>query len=194
LHRPELDERRTGVIEVRRIASLGLAATIALGAGAWNPAGAAGAKPKCKSTVGTMKFAPPVPKLGNQKKVVTTVSASAIKVGGCTGGGVASATATLNAKFAKPGNCTTFGNGASNSASGKVVLDWDTGQSSTVGVTLSTVPAQPTTLKITGPVSAGLFKGAKLTLTVIYTPANGGCTKTALAKANFKQTAPLVVK
>src|SRR6478609_1183710 len=106
---------------MRRIARLGLATSIALalGAGAWSPAEAAGAKPSCKSTVGTLKFTPQVPRLGIQKKVVTTMSASAIKVGGCVGGGVASATATLNAKFAKPGNCTTFGNGASNSAAGK---------------------------------------------------------------------------
>jgi hypothetical protein len=188
--------RRTEVIEMRRFASLGLAATIAiaLGLGGWSPAGAAGAKPSCKSTVGTLKFAPALPRLGNPKKVASTLSASAIKVGGCVGGGVASATATLNAKFAKLGNCTTFGNGVSNSASGKLVFNWNTGQSSTVGVTLSTVPGKPTTLKLTGPVSAGLFKGAKVTQTVIYTPANGGCTKTALAKATFKQTAPLAIK
>jgi hypothetical protein len=184
------------VIEMRRIARLGLATSIALalGLGGWSPVEAAGAKPSCKSTVGTVKFAPSLPKLGNPKKVVTTMSASAVKVGSCAGGGVASATATLNAKFAKRGNCTTFGNGVSNSASGKLVLIWNTGESSTVAATLSTVPAKPTTLKVAGTVSVGLFKGAKVTQTVIYTPVNGGCTKAALAKATFKQTAPLVIK
>jgi hypothetical protein len=46
----------------------------------------------------------------------------------------------------------------------------------------------------TGPVSAGLFKGAKQSGTLSYTPLNGGCATAALAKVTFKQITPITIQ
>lgn len=191
---PELVERRTELIKMRKPVGVSIAVAIALATLLSGPAEGLAAKTGCKTMTGVARFAPPLPKLGNKKTVVSTVTVTGAKIGGCVGGGISAAAATLTAKFAKAGNCTTVGTGVRNVAAGTLVLTWNTNKSSTVAATLSMVPQKPTTLKIGGTVSSGLFKGSKITETVIYAPSGGGCTKTALSKATFKQTTPLVIK
>jgi hypothetical protein len=182
------------VIEMRNVAGALMAGAIALSIGVGAvPAGAA-PKTSCKTTNGAATFSPPQPKLGSKKKVVSTIKVQGAKVGGCVGGAVVSGTAALTAKYAKPGNCITLGQGVPNPAKGKMLLTWNTKQTSTIGaVTVGDVAAKPTSWKISGKISAGLFKGAKVSVTVIYVPSSGGCEKAALSKATFKQATPFVV-
>lgn len=180
---------------MRKVAGALMAGAIALSIGLGTaPAGAA-PKTSCKTTNGSATFSPPQPKLGSKKKVVSTIKVQGAKVGGCVGGGVASATAALTAKYTKPGNCAALGQGVPNPAKGKMLLTWNTKKTSTIGaLTIGGVAGKPTSWKVAGKISAGLFQGAKVTVTVIYAPASGGCEKTALSKATFKQATPLVIK
>jgi hypothetical protein len=183
-----------GVIEMRKIAGVVTAAAVALAIGSSVPADAAAAKVSCKTMSGSAKLSPPLPKLGTKKTVVPTMTVTGAKVGGCVGGGLQSATAALRVKFAKASNCTMLGTGVGNTATGSLALAWNTHQSSTAAVTVVTVPKKPTTLKLAGTVSSGLFKGSRITVTWIYAPPKGGCTANALSKVTFKQTTPLVIR
>jgi hypothetical protein len=194
LLRADFSDIHREVIGMRKLAGVLMAGAIALPIGlATAPAGAA-PKTSCKTTNGSATFSPPQPKLGSKKKVASTIKVQAAKVGGCVGGGVVSATAALTAKYTKPGNCTTLGQGVPNPAKGKMVLTWNTMKTSTIGaLTVGGVPGKPTSWKITGKISAGLFNGAKVAVTVIYAPSSGGCEKTALSRATFKQATPFAV-
>jgi hypothetical protein len=158
------------------------------------PAGAVGGT-KCKAVSGTATFKPALPKFTSTKQVTPSVTAKGAQIGGCVGGGVKSAGATLTAKFSKPGNCVTLAKGTANPVRGKLSLTWNTKQISTIGAVLLTgIPNTATQLRIAGKVTAGLFKGSALSGTVNYTPQGGGCTKVNLAKVTLKQITSLVIK
>src|SRR5258708_29796152 len=106
----------------------GIALPVGLGVA---PVGAA-AKTSCKTTNGSATFSPPQPKLGSKKKVVSTIKVQGAKVGGCVGGGVVAAIAALTAKYTKPGNCATLGQGVPNPAKGTMLLTWNTTKTSTI--------------------------------------------------------------
>jgi hypothetical protein len=46
----------------------------------------------------------------------------------------------------------------------------------------------------TGPVSAGLFKSARQSGTLSYTPLNGGCATAALVTVTFTQIPAITIK
>ena len=88
---------------MRKVAGLLFAAAIVLPVGlVASPSDAVGGT-SCKTVAGAATFSPALPKLSNTKLVLATVTAKGAKVGGCVGGGVKSATASLTAKFSKPG-------------------------------------------------------------------------------------------
>jgi hypothetical protein len=151
------------------------------------PAGAAAAKPTCKTASGTATFSPALPKAGVTTKVKPTITVTG-KLGGCTGGGVTSATISAVLKQATAGNCTTLLAGATANISGSETLKWNTKKTSTVKpLKLTGVTGKVTQTTATGPVSAGLFAKSKQTGTLSFTPLNGGCTTAGLSKVSFKQ-------
>jgi hypothetical protein len=155
------------------------------------PAGAA-AKTTCKSAGGSATFTPALPKVGSTAKVKPTIKIVGGKLAGCTGGGVTGGTLAATIKFANAANCSSLLNGAPTGAKGTETITWSNKQTSTVTLTLAAVKGKPTQTKAAGVVTAGLFKGAKQSGTLNYTPLNGGCTTANLAKVTFKQVTPVV--
>jgi len=180
---------------MRKVAGALIVAQFVLAVGLTSaPAGAAGAT-SCKTMSGVATFSPPLPKLAVSKKVVSTVTVKGARLTGCVGGRVLSGTVAFTVKFSKPGNCTTLGNAVPSTASGKGVITWNSDAVSTVaGLTVSSVSQKPTSLKVAGKISAGLFKGSKIAETLIYSAPATGCTKTALSKVAFKQGTALMIK
>jgi hypothetical protein len=180
---------------MRKVAGALFAVAIVLPVGLMaSPSGAVGGT-SCKTVSGAAAFSPALPKLGNATMVLSTVTAKGAKVGGCVGGGVKSASASLTAKFSKPGNCTTLAQaGSTNPTKGKGTWTWNSTKKSTIALTLTGVKGAPTHAKLAGTVTAGLFKGLKLSGLVAYAIPAGACTKTALTKVTFKQLSPLVIK
>lgn len=155
-----------------------------------SPAGAA-VKTSCKSASGSATFTPALPKLNSTSKVKPTIKIVGGKLAGCTGGGVTGGTLGATIKFANAANCSSLLAGAPTGAKGTETITWSNKQTSTVTLTLTAVKGQPTQTKTTGVVTAGLFKGAKQTGTLNYTPVGGGCTTANLSKVTFKQVTPV---
>ncbi len=141
----------------------------------------------CQAIKGNATFKPALPKLGASNKVLSSVSVANGTITGCTGGGVTSGSVRLNSKFSKPGNCATLATaGSTNPTKGTETIAWNIGKSSTIAVTLTGVNGQPTQAKVTGTVTAGLFKGSKQSGTVGYMVPKGGCTAKALSTVTVK--------
>jgi hypothetical protein len=179
-----------------RVAGVLFAAAMVLPVGLIaSPAGAVGGT-SCKTATGSATFTPALPKLGNKTMVLSTVKATGAKIGGCVGGGVTSATASITAKFAKPGNCTTLATAkTANPTNGTGTWTWNTKKTSTIALTLTGGTGKNAThAALAGTVTAGVFKGSKLSGTVIYAIPAGACQKVALTKVTFKQLTALVIK
>jgi hypothetical protein len=159
-------------------------------------AGAAAAKPTCKTISGTASVSPALPALTNKTKLVKpTLTVKGAKLAGCTGGGVTSATVGAKLKWGLPANCTTLVAGKTANIAGTVTFVWNTKASSTATVTLhSKDPKATTHLTLAGSITTGLFKGSKLSIVIGFTPLNGGCTTAGLSKASFKQVSALTIK
>jgi hypothetical protein len=178
---------------MRKFAGVFFAAAMLLPAGLMaSPAGAATGT-TCKSASGTATFTPPLPKLNATTKVKPTIKVTGT-LSGCTGGGVTGAKITATLKQAVAGNCSSLIAGATANISGTETITWNTNVTSTVALKLTGVTKKATETTATGPVSAGLFKGAKQSGTLNYTPLNGGCTTAALVKVTFKQITPITIK
>jgi hypothetical protein len=181
---------------MRKVAGVLFAAAMVLPIGlVASPAGAVGGT-SCKTASGSATFTPALPKLGSKVLVISTVKATGAKIGACTGGGVKSATASITAKFSKPGNCTTLATSKTPSPTkGTGTWVWNTKKTSTIALTLTGgTGATATHAKLAGTVTAGLFKGSKLSGSVIYTIPAGACQKVALTKVTFKQLTAIVIK
>jgi hypothetical protein len=166
-----------------------LTAAVALPVGlSASPAGAVGGT-ACKTASGLATFKPALPPVTSSTKVKPTVTIAGSKVGGCVGGGVTAGTLSSTLKFSIASNCTTLLQGKSGGVSGPLKIVWANAKgTSTVGkATLSLISGRPATeQKVSGLVSAGKFKGSKLTATTVYTIPKDGCSKNALAKVTFK--------
>jgi hypothetical protein len=158
-----------------------------------SPAGAAGATTACKTASGTATFSPALPKIGSKTKVKPTVTIKGAKVGGCTGT-VKSGTFNASLKFANASNCDSLLKGAPTGTKGTEIITWNTKKTTTVGLTLVGVKGHVTQTKASGPVTAGVFKGAKQSGTLNYTLPKGACTSAGLSKVTFKQLTPMVIK
>jgi hypothetical protein len=149
-------------------------------------AGAAAATPTCKTLAGTATFAPAIPKVGSTAKVKPTISIKGAKLGGCTGGGVTGGTVNSTLKFGLAANCSSLLAGASTKTAGTVSIIWNTKATSTVGkATLVGVTGHPTQSTVSGAITAGLFKGKKVSVVTNYIIPAGGCTSANLAKVTF---------
>jgi hypothetical protein len=173
-----------------------LAAAMLLSLGSISvPAGAAAAKPTCKTISGTATVSPALPALSSKVLVKPTATIKGSTLGGCSGGGVTSATVAASLKWGLPANCTTLVAGKTANIAGTVTLVWNTKASSTANVTVHALnPKAPTNLTIAGSITTGLFKASKLSLVVAFAPLNGGCTTAGLTKASFKQVTALTIK
>jgi hypothetical protein len=168
---------------------------VPVGLGATQQADAAAATPTCKTLAGTATFTPAIPKIGSTVKVKTTVGIKGAKLSGCTGGGVTGGTVNATLKFGLGANCASLLKGDSTKTTGTITIIWNTKKTSTVAKgTLVGVTGKPTQQTVSGPISAGLFKGKKVSVLTGYTIPKGGCTAANLAKVTFKNLKPLTVK
>lgn len=170
------------------------AATAALGIVA-SPAASvdnAASKPVCKSLNGTATFSPALPKLASPAKVKPTVTIKA-NLTGCAGGGIVSGSLTARLKFGIASNCTTLATGANTNTKGSATIVWSTKASTTATVTSRAVAGKPTTQVVAGPVTAGLFKGSRLSVTTIFFAPKSGCTSSGLSKVTISQATSLKI-
>ena len=159
------------------------------------PAGAAATKPTCTKISGTATVSPALPALKSPVLVKPTATIKGAPLAGCSGGGVTNATVGSSLKWGLPANCTTLVAGKTANIAGTVTFVWNTKATSTAAVTVHALNAKaPTNLTIAGSITAGLFKGSKLSLVVAFAPLNGGCTTAGLTKASFKQVTALTIK
>jgi len=177
-----------------RKAIIGMVSAAALAlplAGFVTSAGAtAPATPTCKTVTGSATFTPALPVLASSSVVKSTVAATG-KATACTGGGVTSATMSSSFKFAKAGNCASLAGGTGGAITGPVTLKWNTGKTTTVGAAkLQQSAANPFQASVQGKVTAGLFPGKTLKLTITFAPTTGECTTKPLSKVTFTQVAP----
>ncbi len=150
---------------------------------------------KCAKVAGKATFTPALPKVGSVKKVTSTIKANGSeKV--CTGGGVASGALSATIKFKTPGNCQTLASGSGGAIHGTLTVKWNVGATSTIAVTLKQVTNKPTQATLTGPVTAGKFKGDKASQTInfVISSAGGDCVHGDLRYVTFTQQTPLVIK
>ena len=172
---------------MRKVAGVLVAATMMLPVGLIaTHAGAAAATPTCKALAGTATFTPAIPKAGSANKVKTTVGIKGAKLSGCTGGGVTGGTVNSTLKFGIAANCSSLLSGAATKTAGTVSIVWNTKATSTVGkATLVGVTGHPTQSTVSGAITAGLFKGKKVSVVTNYIIPKGGCTTADLAKVTF---------
>ena len=182
---------------MRRVAGvlIVVASLIPVGVTAATPAGAA-TGPTCKTFSATGTYTPPLPKIG-VKTLINSVNKSTAKLGGCTGGGVTSATIVSSFKY--KGNCSTFAGlakgGVTSSPSTK--FTWSNGKTSTALTTtksLSKPGVQPAIIQLTTKITSGLFAGTTSVGKVQGTAAKGACISTTLGKFTLTGTAPAVFK
>jgi len=180
---------------MRKFAGVLLAAAMVLPVGMIaTQAGAAAAKPTCKTVTGQASFSPALPALSSKATNKPTITIKGAKLSGCTGGGVTGGTVGATLKFGIANNCTTVLAGASTKTTGTVTIVWNTKATSTAKVTLVGVPKKPTSQTVSGPITTGLFKGSKISVVTAYTPLKGGCTTAGLALVSFKNVGALTVK
>jgi hypothetical protein len=149
-------------------------------------AGAAAATPTCKALAGTATFSPAIPKIGSATKVKPTISIKAAKLSGCTGSGVTGGTVNSTLKFGLAANCSSLLKGDATKTAGTVSIIWNTKATSTVAkATLVGVTGHPTQSTVSGAITAGLFKGKKVSVVTNYVLPKGGCTAAALSKVTF---------
>ena len=157
------------------------------------PAGAAGGT-SCSSGSGTGTFNPPLPDLTSKKKVKDVIKVTGT-LSGCTGT-VASGTLTGLSPASTGSNCKTIATPTNVGTKIKLTIKWNTGASTTIQAMLKQIPKKPVTQQtVSGPVTAGLFKGSKLSGKFTYTLTKGTCSKGhTLAKVTYTNVGPTVIK
>ena len=180
---------------MRKFLGLFVAAALVIPAAAIvaGPAGAAGGT-SCASGSGSATFNPPLPDLTSTKKVKDVLKATGT-LSGCTGA-VSGGTFTGLSPASTGSNCKTIATPTSVGTKLKLTIKWNTGATSTIQAMLKQIPKKPVTNQtVSGPVTAGLFKGSKLSGKFTYTLAKGTCSKGhALAKVTFASDGPIVIK
>jgi hypothetical protein len=184
---------------MRRLAGALFASAIMLPLGLIaSPAGAvAGAT--CKTLSGTAKLAPPLPGLQEVMTNKPTVTIKGANLGGCSGG-VTSGTLSATLKFGVSTNCLelTLPGGISEAKiKGTGTVVWNTKATSTISFAITNVPKinghdQPSHIAIPGTVTAGKFKGSKVSATLTQ---NQACLlgHATVASITFKQFSTIAV-
>jgi hypothetical protein len=145
---------------------------------------AASATTSCKTLTGKEVYSPALPKLGG-KPLTSTVTTNS-KLGGCVGGGVTSA--NVVSKTTYKGDCATFLAGFGKPTLGTAKITWNTGKTSSVATTLTSITkagVNPALAKLVSKFTAGLFVGHTSTVEIKATAATGSCTKVGLAGFTF---------
>ena len=161
------------------------------------PAGAA-AGTTCGTASGKATFTPPLPPLSSTTLVKGTFTAVGT-LGKCSGGGVTSAHTTFTSVKGTTGsNCKSIATPAkagTHTATGKGTITWNTKATSSVSWVLDPIKGKPATnQKLTGTITAGLFKGEHTTITTVYTLPSGACITKPLSFVNYASTSPSVTK
>jgi len=176
---------------MRKAAGLLVACSLLVPVGAIvaGSAGAATATTSCKTLTGKEVYSPALPKLGGAP-VTSTVTTNS-KLGGCVGGGVTSATVVSKSTY--KGDCATFLAGFGKPTLGTAKITWNTGKTSTVATTLTSITkagVNPALAKLVSKFTAGLFVGHTSTVKIKATAATGSCTKVGLAGFTFVNDGP----
>jgi len=178
---------------MRKAAGLLVACSLLVPVGAMvagSAGAAASATTSCKALSGKEVYSPALPKLGTSTKVTSTVT-TASKLTGCVGGGVTSANVASKSTYI--GNCTTFLAGFGKPTLGTAKITWNTGKTSTVATTLTSITkagVNPALAKLVSKFTTGLFAGHTSTVTIKATAATGSCTKVGLAGFTFVNSGP----
>ena len=157
------------------------------------PAGAAGGT-SCAKGAGSATFTPALPDLTSTVKVKDVLKSSGT-VTGCTGT-VKSGTLTGVAPPSTGSNCKTIATPTTTPTKLTLTVKWNTGATTTIAAQLKEIPGTPvTTQTVSGTVSAGLFKGSKLTGKFTYKLPAGVCGKgKPLAKLTYTNVGATVIK
>lgn len=157
------------------------------------PAGAAGGT-SCASGKGSAKFTPALPDLSSKVKVKDVLTSSGT-VAGCTGT-VKSGVLTGKAPASTGSNCLTIATPTTTPTKITLTVKWNTGTTSTIAAQLKEIPKTPvTTQTVSGSVTAGLFKGSKLSGKFTYKLPAGACSKGhPLAALTYVNVGATVIK
>ena len=156
-------------------------------------AGAAGGT-TCKAGGGTVTFTPPLPD-ATSTKTVKDVQKRSGSISGCSGT-VKSGKITGVSPRSTGSNCATLQTWTSTPTKVIFTVRWNIGVSSTIAAQLKEIAhVTVTTQTVSGGVTAGLFKGSKLSGKSTYTLPKGGCSKGhPLAKVTYTDVGSIVIK
>ena len=155
-----------------------------------SPAGAVtGAS--CKTFTGTATVKPGLP--ATTAKVKPVISTKNAKLAGCTGG-VTSGLLTGTLKGSVLQNCTGLAQQTNFGLKGTATVVWNNKKTSTISWSLTPGPkGKITTVNLPGTVTAGLFKGSKMSGQVMFTFPKGQCGTLPLTSATVKQATKIVI-
>jgi hypothetical protein len=163
------------------------------------PAGAA-TESTCATFRGNATVSPGLPKVGDTDQVRSAIAIKRAKLTRCHGG-VASATASGTLKFDHATNCTQMIAQITSSetvrAKGTLKFSWNNKQTSTVAFSLlfGSIKSEPSVAKITGTVTAGLFKGETETGSLYWSLSSSACFGgSPLTSFTFSEYSPFVTK
>ena len=166
---------------------------------AMSPAGAATGS-TCATFRGNANVSPGLPKVGSTDQVRSAIAIKRAKLTGCRGG-VSSATASGTLKFDHATNCTQMIAQITSSvtvrAKGTLTFTWNNKRTSTVAFSLlfGSIKSEPSVAKVTGSVTAGLFKGEKETGSLYWSLSSTACFGgSPLTSFTFSEYSPFVTK
>jgi len=171
----------TSIVRVATAVALLLAVGIVAG-----PSGAA-VGTSCKTSIGQATIAPGLSSVPAVQTIAATTTLS-----GCTGGGVTAGTGKTILKVGAT-DCTGLAKGASKEALTGTVM-WNTRKTSTfTGTALSGTGAKVLQATISGRVTAGLFKGSKVSTTIVYAVNKGETCSSTITSMSIKGLKPFVI-
>jgi hypothetical protein len=149
----------------------------------------------CRSLEGTEDWKPALPHTARKTKPKITIKDA--KLSRCTSSGGAITGGTFNAsiKWLDPGNCdtlTTYTPGQREPRiKGTVTIDWNTGRTSTIAVSLR--KTKPYVQKITGKVTRGKYAGSAFKVLLLIDPPPGACDTKPLSTTPFAGLTKLTI-
>jgi hypothetical protein len=161
-----------------RVAGALVALALVAQVGVLAPSAGAAGREVCASLAGRAVFNPPLPPIGTNTRVVTTISSQqGLNFQNCSSPAGGFGVFTFKAKAKTAQNCRTLGEGSGLTAVGTGTIKWKKGKPSTLSALTFVVPqrSQSFTAKLTANVTKGQFAGKKLSATVFFAPANGSC-------------------
>ena len=176
-----------------RLLRVSMVAVLALGVGsvvAASPSGAVTPVQKCAHLKGSATLTPGIQSAKKAQTVAAKGNLTSCTPTKATGG---SGTISASLKVA-PGNCATLASGGSK-FTGTAKTVWKNKKTSSYTLTFVTGKGKNATVAtITGKVSAGLFKGHKVTGAIKFTPKSGqNCVTTPIKNVTFVNTKPFQI-